>query len=109
MWEPGGGLEISMPIFADALFLKSPEIINSGSYSKDEKVNYLKILLLYRRFDLIDKFIELSDEATVKSLEGFVTAVRPIRRNFNRINRLNSFVSILFRFFGVNYKSHMIS
>jgi len=107
-WLRDKHADIGQFVFADALFLKSPEIINSGSYSKDEKVNYLKILLLYRRFDLIDKFIELSDEATVKSLEGFVTAVRPIRRNFNRINRLNSFVSILFRFFGVNYKSHMI-
>ena len=107
-WLRDEHADIGQFIFADALFLKSPEIVNLGSYSNDDKVNYLKILLLYRRFDLIDRFIELSDETTVKSLEGFVTGIRPIRRNFNRIKRLNSFVSVLFRFFGVNYKSHMI-
>jgi FkbM family methyltransferase len=95
-------------VFADALFLKSPETISSDSYSQDEKINYLKILLIYQRFDLIDKFLELADEPTRKSLEKFVTVIEPLRKNFNRVNKLNNFVMIVYRFFGVNFKSHVI-
>ena len=107
-WLRSKHADIGQFVFADALFLKSPEIIISGSYSKADELNYLKILLIYRRFDLIDKFIELADETTVRSLEGFISAIKPIRRNFNKVNGLNNFVSVLFRFFGVNFKSHLI-
>ena len=107
-WLRNEHADIGQFIFADALFLKSPEIVSTDVYSKDEKINYLKILLIYRRFDLIDKYIQLSDEETVRSLKGFVSGIKPIRRNFNRINRLNKAVSMMFRFFGVNYKSHLI-
>ena len=107
-WLRSEHADIGQCVFADALFLKSPEIVSSDAYSQDEKINYLKVLLIYRRFDLIDKFIELSDEVTAKSLKSFVTAIKPIRCNFHRIKKLNNVVTIAFRFFGVNYKSHMI-
>ena len=107
-WLRDEHVDIGHFVFADALFLKSPETLMSDSYSKDDKINYLKILLLYRRFDLVDRFMELSDDATLKSLEGFVSKIKPLRRNFNRVNKLNNFISVLFRFFGVNYKSHMV-
>ena len=107
-WLRSEHADIGQCIFADALFLKSPETVSSDAYSQDEKINYLKILLIYRRFDLIDKFIVLSDEVTTKSLKSFVAAIKPIRCNFYRINKLNDIVTIAFRFFGVNYKSHMI-
>lgn len=100
--------ELGQFIFADALFLKSPEVVSSSDFSIEYKMNYLKILLIYRRFDLIYKFIEIANEIETKSFEEFLNAIKPIQKNFGRINKLNKLISIIFRFFGVNYKSHLI-
>ena len=70
-------------------------------------MNYLKILLIYRRFDLLDTFIKLSKDLETKNFEDF-KAIKPIRKNFDKVNRLNKLITIIFRFFGVNYKSHII-
>ena len=83
-------------------------MISTDSYSHEDRLNYLKILLIYRRFDLIDRLISLSDETSAKSRAGFVSRIEPIRRIFTRIDRLNNLVSIVFRFVGVNYRTHLI-
>ena len=46
--------------------------------------------------DLIDVFMP------------FFEAIKPIKKNFDRIHSLNKFISIIYRFFGVNFKSHII-
>jgi len=107
-WLPNKHTDIGHCVFGDALFLKSPETISSGDYSQDEKINYLIILLIYRRFDLIDKFLEYSEEPSRELFKEFQVAIRPIRNNFKRVEKINSFVTIVLRFFGVSLKSHLI-
>lgn len=107
-WLPNKHTDIGHCVFGDALFLKSPYMISTGNYTQDERVNYLKILLLYRRFDLIEKFLECSEEASYALFEEFQTAIRPIQNNFKRVDKINNFVTIVLRFFGVSLKSHLI-
>ena len=63
--------ELGQFIFADALFLKPPELVSTGDFSIESKMNYLKILLIYRRFDLLDTFIKLSKDLETKNFEDF--------------------------------------
>ena len=107
-WLPSAHTDIGQCVFGDALFLKSPELVSTNKYSQDEKTNYLKILLLFRRFDLIDKFIELSDEFSRDLYKEFLSALNPARKNFNRVNKLNNIFTVVLRFFGRDFKSHLL-
>ena len=90
--------ELGQFIFADALFLKSPEIVSTGDFSIESKMNYLKILLIYRRFDLIYEFNKLSNGIETKSFEEFLKAIEPLRKNFDRVNKLNKLITIVLDF-----------
>ena len=100
--------DIGQYIFADALFLKSPETIIFDNDFSEEMIHYLKILLIYRRFDLIEKSYKLMDKDLIDVFMPFFEAIKPIKKNFDRIHSLNKFISIIYRFFGVNFKSHII-
>ena len=45
--------------FGDALFLKSPEFVLINNLNENKICAYLSILLIYRRFDLIDISMEI--------------------------------------------------
>tara|TARA_B100000035_G_scaffold72540_1_gene59898 strand:+ start:26600 stop:27568 length:969 start_codon:yes stop_codon:yes gene_type:complete len=107
-WLRKEHLDIGQYIFADALFLKSPEKVLNKDSSLEDILNYLKILLVYRRFDLLEKSIELMDDELKSALNKFLESIKPLKKNFNRIHFLNKFLTKFFRFFGVNYKSHLI-
>ena len=107
-WLRKEHLDIGQYIFADALFLKSPENVLKKDSTEEDILNYLKILLVYRRFDLLERSIELLDDDFRNALKNFLESIKPLKNNFNRIHFLNRILTLFFRFFGVNFKSHLI-
>lgn len=53
-WERKSLNEFGRSFFGDALFLREPESINFKELGDDQLNTYLMILLLYKRFDLIE-------------------------------------------------------
>ncbi|MDO8788891.1 MAG: FkbM family methyltransferase [Sulfuritalea sp.] len=68
-WERDHYREIGQAVFADALYLRSPEgvieMIGSGALAKSRATRYLAILAIYDRVDLAVIFLELAKAAGV--------------------------------------------
>ena len=95
-------------VFADALFLKMPEYINFNLLSDEKIKSYLSILLLYKRFDLIDKSFEMFSNDKRNLLSGFIDEVENVRKWDKYVRNLNSYSNKLFSIFGRNYSSHLL-
>ena len=81
-WERDNFNGFGQCVFGDAFFLKSPEfVIKLGK--KKLLSRYLSILLLYRRFDLIDRFFSLLDNKINKEFEFFKKSLKHHRKRFN--------------------------
>ena len=99
---------LGQAVFGDALFLKSPEYILENHNNIETISAYLKILLIYRRFDLIDillKHLTIEERALYKEFE---VDIRIIKRKFYRANKISNIASKLLRLIGVSYRSHLI-
>ena len=107
-WERQSLNEYGQATWANALFLKSPETVISEHDTLEELSNYLKILLVYYRFDMIDFVIsKLSDEKR-NLFNSFYKNIAPIRKRFNYVCSCSLWSSRIIRFFGLNYRSHLI-
>ncbi|MDA9886378.1 FkbM family methyltransferase [Flavobacteriaceae bacterium] len=81
-------------VFGDAIFLKSPEFIFSEN-NQDLISRYLAILLLYKRFDLIDKCFSLMDQKQKTLFGNFKRSIKPIRKNYNSLIFYNKIFNAL--------------
>ena len=96
-------------VFGDALFLRSPEYILKNYQNNNEiKLKYLGICLIYNRFDLIDKLVDLSSIDFKNMLKPFLNSVNYFKRKNRNLRRIYSlfarFMVVLFP----NSKSHVI-
>jgi len=107
-WERHAFTGFGQAVFGDALFLKPPEIVFSANYDDDVASNYLKILLIYRRFDLIDRTLELLHATEKTKFDAFKTCISPIRKQFDKAGFVASLSSRFLRFMGEDYKNHLI-
>ena len=95
-------------VFTDALFLKIPEKIQFESLSKIKISAYLSILLIYKRFDLIEKTIDLLMSNDKNVYKNFMCEVYKIQKLDNRINTLNNYFNKILNILGQNYRSHIL-
>ena len=107
-WERESHNEVGQLVFGDALFLKSPETVINNCQVLEKKATYLKILLIYRRFDLIDKFLKNLDVKDRNTFHLFKKKIIPLNKKFNRARQVSRFCSRMLNIFGLNYKSHLI-
>lgn len=74
-WERDGYRQVGQAIFADALFLRSPEnvlgLVESGSLALDKLKTYLAILLIYERHDIAARIIDLAAHMDIDG--GYLT------------------------------------
>ena len=84
-------------VFGDAIFLKSPEFIFREN-DQDLISRYLAILLLYKRFDLIDKCFSLMDKKQKTLFGNFKRSIEPIRKNYNSLILYNRIFNALVSF-----------
>jgi len=95
-------------VFGDALFLKSPETVIENYKSLERIANYLKILLLYRRFDLIEKLLENIDFKDRELFNKFEKNIIRLKKRFIRARQISILSNRMLELFGLNYKSHLI-
>ncbi len=95
-------------VFSDALFLKLPEKIQFGSLSRKKISAYLSILLIYRRFDLIEKSIDILKNNNTNVYTKFLEEVNKIKKLDNYVHTINKYHSRLISILGHNYRSHVL-
>ena len=107
-WERESHNEVGQLVFGDALFLKSPETVIKNCKELEKIATYLKILLIYRRFDLIDKLLNNLNVEDRNTFHLFKKKIIPLNKKFNRARKVSRFCSRMLNIFGLNYKSHLI-
>tara|TARA_A100001011_G_scaffold360175_1_gene407257 strand:+ start:1321 stop:2283 length:963 start_codon:yes stop_codon:yes gene_type:complete len=95
-------------IFGDALFLKSPEYLEIESLDILKISSYLSILVIYRRFDLIEKVIEALNPESHSHFIDFEIAYKKLKRRNNVIRKISFFISKIIALFGSSYRLHLI-
>jgi len=70
------------------------------------KLKYLGICLIYRRFDLIDQLIKLSDNDFKLLADPFLISLRSLKRKNIYLRRINFYFQKLMILFFPNFKSH---
>tara|TARA_A100001011_G_C13863025_1_gene655775 strand:- start:87 stop:629 length:543 start_codon:yes stop_codon:yes gene_type:complete len=107
-WERGSHNGNGQCVFGDALFLKSPEFLNLQELCVNQIASYISILLIYRKFDLIEIALASLDEEKRLRFRLFEQALKGIKKR-NVVIRmivriLNTFISSL----GSGYRLHLI-
>ncbi len=93
--------------FGDALFLRTPEyIIENFKNDNVIKLKYLGICLIYNRFDLIDKLIEISENDFKFLTNSFLISLESLKRKNNNLRRMNFLFTKFMALFFPNFKSH---
>ncbi len=95
-------------IFGDALFLKAPEYLETESLNILKISSYLSILIIYRRFDLIEKVIEVLNLESNPDFINFQNAYKKLKRRNNAIRKISFFMSKIIALFGSSYRLHLI-
>jgi FkbM family methyltransferase len=108
-WERDARNEFGQCVFGDALFLRSPEtVIDKNRVDNELLSKYLGICLLYNRFDLLDRTLELLPEGVSGTLAEFLLEIKPIRRNNRLVRYIANRTSSVLSLFGVEYRSHLV-
>jgi FkbM family methyltransferase len=87
-------------IFGDALFLKSPETLMQKELDIDAWSSYVTILVIYRRYDLIEVVLELLPEGMRKEFDAFELAFTKVKSRDIFVKRIFSFINRLFSLLG---------
>ncbi|NHQ59238.1 FkbM family methyltransferase [Chlorobium sp. BLA1] len=95
-------------VFGDGLFLKSPEYVLSHNLSADKISSYLAILLLYNRFDLIQKTLVALPDHLNADYEKFKKAIEPIKKHHIQARGLNMLINDIRSLLGLRYRLHLI-
>ena len=104
-WERKNNNSYGQAIFADALFLRTPEYANKN-FDINKMIKYILILILYNKFDLIwecnlDKFFSNNEINQIKKITKFFEKKNNITRFITSIS--TGFTKLL----GSEYKSHL--
>lgn len=92
-WEREAFNSFGQSVFGDALFLKSPERIVLEEKVNNKKLSsYFSILLLYKRFALIDKTFQYLTPSQKKKYSNFKNLIVPIKST-HQITRKIIFIS----------------
>ena len=97
-------------VFGDALFLRSPEsLLDEGNVDVEIASKYLSICLLYNRFDLINKVLDLLPEDILTGFLEFEKVIKPLQRSFNRASSISRWINSVLKFTGLGeYRFHLI-
>jgi len=106
-WERDLHSTVGQAMFGDALFLRTPEwIANNGS---NERISsYLKVCLLYRRFDLIRSLLSQLPTEKKDSLKNFISSIKKLEKRFRLATKLSRYFSyVIYSINGRQMKLHL--
>lgn len=107
-WQRKAHNAFGQCMFADALFLKSPERIVEIARLDDLVLSkYLSICLLYNRYDLIDRVMELIGTQRATIFDNFIRTIQPLKEKEKKLIKMNSWASKFIRLYGNEYKVHV--
>jgi FkbM family methyltransferase len=112
-WERDEFNNFGQCVFGDALFLRTPESLLNASHKPFENLDlvcsYLSILLIYQRFDLIHKTIEVISINHNLQFNKFTKLIKPLEKNFYRMRKICLFFDRLLNFYtNSNTKIHIL-
>ena len=107
-WERSTVSRFGQCIFGDAIFLRSPENIMSENLSLDKISSYIGVCLIYRRFDLIKRMLDVLPNDIRNEFRKFEDCLRRARFVHNVATKVATISHHLVSIFGPNYRQHMI-
>jgi FkbM family methyltransferase len=106
-WERNGFTGLGTCTFGDALFLRTPEFMSNSKLSEDKIAQYIAILYIYNRFDLIDALFKIDDNLNNK-FKGLKKTIYKKRIQYKIVCNINRVNSVVLSMFGVEFRSHLI-
>ena len=107
-WERGAHNTFGQSIFADGLFLRTPESLNYDEITQQKLASYLTILIAYRRIDLVDKVIAEVKRLNCFDLRDFEKAFGRVRRGSERVRLLVNFADKIISLCGNGTRLHLL-
>ena len=107
-WERKAHSGYGQCIFGDALFLRSPESAILQSFGIEKWSAYFAILLIYRRFDLIETALEKLPDDFESKFESFGLVFHKARSRDMVVRKIHRKLSQLVSLFSNTYKIHLI-
>ena len=107
-WERDAFNGLGQCMIGDALFLRTPEKFLEQCPVKKSVSSYLAILLLYRRFDLIDKTLLVLSADLRREYKAFSDAIIPIRKSHYFNFRITRFLDYFLSVVKSDYHNHLM-
>jgi FkbM family methyltransferase len=95
-------------VFGDALYLKSPEFIVKKKLGIARISSYLGILLLYKRFDLIRRVLELIPNKEREYFYKFENNLKRLEKTHNFARKISLFISRFLKFIDSDSRIHLL-
>lgn len=94
-------------VFGDALFLKIPESLDFKNIDIKKISSYISLLLIYRKYDLVDKTLEIINNDDRKLFIEFENHFKKIKKKNVNIKRFIKFINKVIQFLGSNLRIHL--
>ena len=107
-WEREDLDGLGQCIWGDALFLKGPEDINFNKLEINKISSYFTILIVHRRFDLIERTLQLLPDELSADFSEFKMQLNKAKSANNSVRFLVSSLNRVIAFFGSDYRIHLI-
>ena len=107
-WERDIHNSFGQCIFGDALFLKTPESLDVNNLNISKISSYLSILLIYRRFDLIQVTLDIMDHDLRKNFTDFESEYKKAKKRNLLARKFTSFINERIHAFGSSYRMFLI-
>ncbi len=106
-WEREHLRDLGQCTFGDALYLRTPESVKGNRKHSDKYRQYITILLLYKRFDLIWAYLEKNTQDSEQILQA-IEMIAKIERRFLLRVKIHYLLDKCLTFFDRNFRSHLI-
>jgi FkbM family methyltransferase len=106
-WEREHLRDLGQCTFGDALYLRTPESVKGNLNHSDKYRQYIAILLLYKRFDLIWEYLEKNTQDLEQIPQAIKMIVR-IERKFLLRVKIHYLLDKCLTFLDRNFRSHLI-
>jgi len=107
-WERNGYTAHGQCIFGDALFLRTPETMKKQSFDATKWSAYLAILIIYRRFDLIEIALKHLPGKFKEEFESFSLIFPKAKNRDMKLRKIHSVFNSFLSLINNTYNSIMI-
>jgi FkbM family methyltransferase len=107
-WERNSHNGYGQCVFGDALYLKPPEFVLNQKVDDARMSSYLAILLLYKRFDLIKRTLELLPQAQKNLYINFENRIKKIEVAHNKARKISLLTSQFLRLFDKDARNYLL-